>query len=52
MLHTVRQAAELLAWSELSIRKLIVEKKLKVIRLGRSVRIPSSEIERLTTKGT
>jgi len=51
-LFTVAQAAEVLSWSELSLRKLIVDGKLKVIRLGRSVRIPSTELDRLTTRGT
>lgn len=51
-LHTVRQAAQLLNWSELSLRKLITDDKLAVIRLGRSVRIPQSELDRLANKGT
>ena len=51
-LFTVAQAAETLAWSELSLRKLIVDGKLQVVRLGRSVRVPQSELDRLTTRGT
>jgi excisionase family DNA binding protein len=51
-LFTVAQAAEVLSWSELSLRKLITDKKLAVVRLGRSVRIPSTELDRLITKET
>jgi excisionase family DNA binding protein len=51
-LHTVQQAAKALSWSELSLRKLITDKKLAVVRLGRSVRIPQSELDRLATRGT
>jgi excisionase family DNA binding protein len=50
-LHTIQETSELLSWSQLSLRKLITAGKLKTIRLGRSVRIPSSEITRLSTKG-
>jgi excisionase family DNA binding protein len=51
-LHTVRDASELLAWSQLSLRKLIDTGKLSVVRLGRSVRIPQAELDRVIREGT
>jgi excisionase family DNA binding protein len=51
-LHTVREASELLAWSQLSIRKLIAAGKLGVVRLGRSIRIPQAELDRIIREGT
>jgi excisionase family DNA binding protein len=37
--------------SSKTVRRLIVRGDLKVIRIGRSVRIHSSEIERLIARG-
>jgi excisionase family DNA binding protein len=49
---TVAQAAEALNLSPFTIRAWIARRQIGVVRLGRSVRIPVSEIERLTTQGT
>lgn len=38
--YTVQEVSEILSLSEQTIRKLILEGKLKAIRLGRTYRIP------------
>ena len=50
-LYSVREAEVITALSERTIRKLIAEGRLGVVRpLGmRTVRIPEAELERLTT---
>jgi excisionase family DNA binding protein len=49
---TCRAAAEALNLSEPTIRAWIARRKIGVIRLGRAVRIPFSEIQRLIDAGT
>lgn len=48
----VPEAAELLALSQKTVWQWIAERRIGVVRLGRSVRIPHSEIERLVEEGT
>ena len=50
-LFRVNEAAAGLNVSSKTVRRLIVRGDLKVIRIGRSVRIHSSEIERLIARG-
>jgi excisionase family DNA binding protein len=48
----VPEAAEMLALSQKTVWQWIGERRIGVIRLGRSVRVPLSEIERLIEEGT
>jgi excisionase family DNA binding protein len=48
---TVNQAAELLNLSEACIRAWILRRKLGIVRLGRAIRIPESEIRRVLEEG-
>jgi excisionase family DNA binding protein len=48
----VPEAAEMLALSQKTIWQWIGERRIGVIRLGRAVRVPLSEIERLMEEGT
>lgn len=43
-LYTVPQAAELLAVSRATAYRMIARGDLKVVRIGRSVRIPEAEL--------
>ena len=49
---TVKQAASELNVSVHTIRAWIAQRRLGCVRLGRAVRIPASEIERLVERGT
>ena len=46
-LYTVKEVANILAISVYTIRAWIQRKKIKVVRMGKSVRIPQSELERI-----
>jgi excisionase family DNA binding protein len=48
----VPEAAEWLALSQKTVWQWIGERRIGVVRLGRAVRIPVSEIERLLEEGT
>ena len=48
----VPEAADALALSPKTIWQWIGERRIGVVRLGRAVRIPQSEIERLLEKGS
>ena len=48
----VPEAAEMLALSQKTIWQWIGERRIGVVRLGRSVRVPLTEIERLMEEGT
>jgi len=48
----VPEAAEILALSQKTVWQRIGERRIGVVRLGRAVRIPQSEIERLMEEGT
>ncbi len=47
---TVREAAEVLGLSEHTVRAWIARRRLGYVRLGRSVRIPGEEIQRVLDK--
>jgi excisionase family DNA binding protein len=47
----VPEAAEMLALSQKTVWQWIGERRIGVIRLGRAVRIPQSEIDRLMEEG-
>jgi excisionase family DNA binding protein len=51
-LRTVRQVAEELGLATVTIRTWMAQRKLKYIKLGRSVRIPDSEVRRIVDAGT
>jgi excisionase family DNA binding protein len=50
-LLTVAQAAELLATSERFPRRLIEERRIRFVRLGRHVRIPESAVREFIAAG-
>lgn len=49
---TVHEAAERLGLADSTIRAWIVQRRIGVVRLGRAVRVPLEEIQRLIAKGT
>jgi excisionase family DNA binding protein len=49
---TVRQASERLGLRESTLRAWIAQRRIGVVRLGRAVRIPSEEVDRLITENT
>jgi excisionase family DNA binding protein len=49
---TVAATAEKLGLKEPTVRKWIAERKMAHVKLGRSVRVPLSECERLIRNGT
>jgi len=51
-LRTVEQAADDLNVSIHTIRAWIARRKIACVRLGRAVRVPASEIDRLVKEGT
>jgi excisionase family DNA binding protein len=51
-LLTVGQAAELLATSERFPRRLIAERRIRFVRVGRHVRIPESALREFIAAGT
>jgi excisionase family DNA binding protein len=51
-LFKVPEAAEILALSQKTVWQWIGERRIGVVRLGRAVRIPLSEIDRLMEEGT
>jgi excisionase family DNA binding protein len=51
-LLTVAQAAELLATGERFPRRLIAERRIRFVRVGRHVRIPESALCDLIERGT
>jgi excisionase family DNA binding protein len=50
-LYRVPHAADRLALQPSTLRKMITYRKIAVIRIGRSVRIPAAEIERIQREG-
>lgn len=50
-LLTVPQAATALALSRHTVRVWIAARRIAVVRLGRAVRVPASEVERLLNEG-
>lgn len=51
-LLTVAQAAELLATSDSFPRRLIAERRIRFVRVGRHVRIPESALREFIRAGT
>ena len=51
-LLTVGQAAELLGTSVCFLRRLIAERRIRFVRLGRHVRIPESALADFIAAGT
>lgn len=51
-LLSVAQAAEMLATSERFPRRLIAERRIRFVRVGRHVRIPESALVALIAAGT
>ena len=49
---TVNQAAERLGLRDSTIRAWIAQRRIGIVRLGRAVRIPADEVERLINEGT
>lgn len=49
---TVRQAAERLGLRDSTLRAWIAQRRIGIVRLGRAVRIPLEEIERLIAEGS
>lgn len=50
-MRTVDETAEQLALRTTTIRRKILERKIRFCKIGRSVRIPQSEIDRLIREG-
>jgi excisionase family DNA binding protein len=44
-----KTASEQTGMAEVTLRKLAARRKLEVVRIGRSVRIPTDALERLTS---
>jgi len=51
-LLNVSQVAERLGVTGACIRRWILERKITTVKLGRLIRIPYSEVERLISSGT
>lgn len=51
-LLTVHEFAATLQITVACVRRWIMERKITVVKVGRLVRIPTSEIDRLITRGT
>lgn len=51
-LRTVEQAASELCVSVHTVRAWIARRRLGHVRLGRAIRVPGSEIQRLIDRGT
>jgi len=50
-LLSVKEVAVRTGWKPCTVRKKILRRELDYVKLGRSVRIPESELERLITSG-
>lgn len=50
-LLSVGDFAETLGITQACVRRWILERKIATIKLGRLIRIPSSEVERLVSSG-
>lgn len=52
MLLKVPEVAEMLGLSQVSIWRWVGQRRFEVVRLGRSVFVPKSEIDRVIEEGT
>lgn len=50
-LLTVAEAAELLNTGERFVRRLIEERRIEFVRLGRKIRIPAASVDALIERG-
>lgn len=50
-LRSVKEVAARTGWKPSTVRKKILRREIGYVKLGRSVRIPESEIERLIING-
>jgi len=50
--QSVTSTAALMGVSELTIRRMIDAGKIRAVKLGRNLRIPESEVERLIARAT
>jgi excisionase family DNA binding protein len=50
--RTIAQTAEELGLSPATIRAWIRQRRIGYVRLGRAIRIPASEIQRIVERGT
>lgn len=48
----VREASDVTGLSQACWRRWILERKVEVVKLGRAVRIPESEVARIIHEGT
>jgi len=46
-LLSIRQAAEVLAMSEVSVRRMVRDGQLEHLRIGRALRVPLASIEKI-----
>ena len=51
-LLTVREAGEVLGTGERFVRRLIAERRIRFVRIGRHVRIPRSALDEFIAAGT
>jgi excisionase family DNA binding protein len=51
-LLNIPQFAELLGVTQSCIRKMVLEQRISVVKVGRLVRIPATEIDRIVAEGT
>lgn len=49
---SIKQAATLLGLAEVTLRVWVARRRLASVKLGRTVRIPVTEIDRLVDEGT
>ena len=49
---SVKEAAGLLGLAEVTVRVWLAQRRLEHVRMGRAVRIPVNEINRLVEEGT
>lgn len=51
-LKTIREVAEELGLAMVTVRTWLAQRRLEYVKLGRCVRIPQSEVERIVAQGT
>jgi excisionase family DNA binding protein len=51
-LLTIPEFAEHLRVTVAMVRRMVLEKRVSIIKIGRLVRVPHSELERLIAEGT
>jgi excisionase family DNA binding protein len=49
--YTTREFAKLIKFTEVGVRRWIAERRIGVVRFGRQIRIPRSELQRLLELG-